>query len=196
MGNPNMRRQFVPKYEKICVDCGKSFLAVVSNGKRCKDCAELQRHNRFKTHLSKPIKRTPKECERCHQVFTPASNNVRYCDECKAEMKRLNNLRKPIKKCPCCGGYFIKTGNNQKRCPLCGFKQLYAGDYRTIAFENLPHRCGHCGVEVDLFTADVHHKDRNRNNNSLENLEILCKSCHHMEHIIRDELTGKIIGVK
>jgi hypothetical protein len=30
--------------------------------------------------------------------------------------------------------------------------------------------------------SDLHHKDRNRSNNSLNNLEQLCQKCHHLLH--------------
>lgn len=191
MGNPNMIRN--TWYNLICVDCGSSFSCRVSTAKRCESCRDKLKKSRFKTHRSVPIKRSPKHCERCNEEFVPRSNNVRFCDKCKEVIKNLRYLRKPILKCPTCGSFYIKTGNFQKRCEICGYKQLYAGDYRTIAFENLPHICNRCGIKVDLFSADVHHKDRNRQNNNLDNLEILCKSCHHKEHMIRDARTGKII---
>ena len=194
MGNINMARNTLFTIE--CIDCKIRFTSKVSIAKRCESCRVIHKTQRFKTHMSTPLKRTPKACERCAKLFTPKSNNVRFCSDCKAELKRLQHLRKPILKCPLCGSLFIKTGNNQKRCKTCQFKQLYSGDYRTIAFENLPHRCNRCNVEVSMFIADVHHKDRDRQNNRLENLEILCKSCHYNEHIVRDTNTGKIITNK
>ncbi|MBI3573571.1 hypothetical protein HY090_00790 [Candidatus Kaiserbacteria bacterium] len=30
----------------------------------------------------------------------------------------------------------------------------------------------------------MHHKDRNRNNNSLGNLELICPNCHYEEHYL------------
>ena len=32
----------------------------------------------------------------------------------------------------------------------------------------------------------IHHKDRNRNNNSLENLELICPNCHCEEHYVQN----------
>jgi 5-methylcytosine-specific restriction endonuclease McrA len=49
--------------------------------------------------------------------------------------------------------------------------------YRRIALANLPHKCALCG-ETDLRRLDVHHKDGNRKNNSIDNLVFLCKKCH------------------
>ncbi len=39
-------------------------------------------------------------------------------------------------------------------------------------------RCGYGGFEI----LQVHHKDRNRNNNDTENLELVCPNCHCEEH--------------
>ena len=48
--------------------------------------------------------------------------------------------------------------------------------YRRIAFENLPHVCSICGYWYPNL--EVHHKDKNRKNNVLSNLQIVCTSCH------------------
>lgn len=41
--------------------------------------------------------------------------------------------------------------------------------------------CQKCGYsKFDIF--QVHHKDRNRDNNKLNNLEILCPNCHYEKH--------------
>jgi predicted nucleic acid-binding Zn ribbon protein len=41
-------------------------------------------------------------------------------------------------------------------------------------------RCGYNKVEI----LQVHHKNRNRNNNNLENLELICPNCHYEEHLL------------
>ena len=51
--------------------------------------------------------------------------------------------------------------------------------YRRIAFENLPKRCAICEAKDRL---EVHHKDKNRKNNELSNLMILCTQCHKNVH--------------
>lgn len=40
-------------------------------------------------------------------------------------------------------------------------------------------KCERCG---DLINLLVHHKDRNRHNNNMSNLEVLCYQCHCAEH--------------
>ncbi len=36
--------------------------------------------------------------------------------------------------------------------------------------------------KINGFYLSIHHKDRNKNNNELENIKILCNSCHLKEH--------------
>ena len=51
--------------------------------------------------------------------------------------------------------------------------------YRKLGFKNFPNYCYICGSKKFLC---IHHKDRNRHNNLLKNLQILCKSCHNTIH--------------
>ncbi len=55
--------------------------------------------------------------------------------------------------------------------------------YRRIAFEHFPAICNIC--KKHFPNLEVHHKDRNRKNNLLLNLQILCKSCHEKTHSIK-----------
>ncbi len=43
-------------------------------------------------------------------------------------------------------------------------------------------RCGYNKYEVLV----VHHKDRNRNHNELDNLELICPNCHGEEHYLKN----------
>jgi len=53
--------------------------------------------------------------------------------------------------------------------------------YRKRALAYYGQKCGRCGIE-DIRVLLVHHKDRNRKNNEIENFEILCRNCHILEH--------------
>ena len=53
--------------------------------------------------------------------------------------------------------------------------------YRKIAFESKRKQCERCGNDNEIVLC-VHHKDRNRENNSIDNLEVLCYNCHAIEH--------------
>lgn len=50
-------------------------------------------------------------------------------------------------------------------------------------------RCGYATVEI----LHVHHKDRDRKNNTLDNLEIICPNCHYLEHYFESSLVKNYI---
>lgn len=52
------------------------------------------------------------------------------------------------------------------------------GDYRSRAFKNYEHKCAVCGWNEDERVLEVHHIDSNRENNEIDNLIILCPTCH------------------
>lgn len=56
--------------------------------------------------------------------------------------------------------------------------------YRTLAFMNNEPICNRCGFS-NKEALQVHHIDRNRENNALSNLEILCANCHMIEHRVK-----------
>lgn len=43
---------------------------------------------------------------------------------------------------------------------------------------NTCERCGYSKTKI----LQVHHKDRNRENNNIDNLELICPNCHYEEH--------------
>lgn len=56
--------------------------------------------------------------------------------------------------------------------------------YREIAFRYHPKKCNRCGYCKIPEILEVHHKDRNRQNNYSTNLEVLCSTCHNEEHFL------------
>lgn len=66
---------------------------------------------------------------------------------------------------------------------------------RRICLATQEMVCELCG-ENDIKKLQVHHKDKNRNNNKLENLSVLCEFCHNniVHKYIRDEKTGRYIS--
>lgn len=63
-------------------------------------------------------------------------------------------------------------------------------NFSKRAFAHYGKKCDQCG-SIDKLLA--HHRDGDRTNNSIENLQILCKRCHQMYHCKRDPKTGKYI---
>lgn len=46
--------------------------------------------------------------------------------------------------------------------------------------------CQHCGFDSVEEILIVHHKDRDRTNNGLDNLIVLCPNCHSIEHYVEN----------
>lgn len=70
-------------------------------------------------------------------------------------------------------------------------KSEYYRKQKLRLFEERGRRCGRCGHER-FEILEVHHRDRNRENNSLENLELVCPNCHAEEHYLKNSwLKGK-----
>ena len=65
--------------------------------------------------------------------------------------------------------------------------------YQKIAFEDykFERKCIVCGSENKI---SVHHKDRNKKNNTKENLVVLCDPCHKRIHIKDGEMGRGIVG--
>lgn len=51
-------------------------------------------------------------------------------------------------------------------------------NYRLKAMNKYSHECICCGWNEDERILEVHHIDENRENNDIENLTILCPTCH------------------
>lgn len=59
------------------------------------------------------------------------------------------------------------------------------GYYQKVRRELKPDVCEVCGVTDARL--DTHHIDRDRTNNTLENIQVLCVQCHAKRHYIEDD---------
>ena len=64
-----------------------------------------------------------------------------------------------------------------------------SSDHRRTAFKTHGEECDVCGTAENLH---VHHIDRDRSNNSPENLRVLCEEHHWDQH--RDEFAERVSG--
>lgn len=54
---------------------------------------------------------------------------------------------------------------------------------REKALNYYGRECDVCGESRDYIAYDVHHRNRDKSDNRMSNLQVLCSSCHQKEHI-------------
>lgn len=132
-------------------------------------------------------------CLECGSVFSHISsraNKAKYCGpECYHKaMHRKGSVQY---KCVHCGTAFLDSPSTKRKycskaCVNKAHKSEWKPDFTTVR-KNMMVRgmlteCVRCGYAEHPEILGVHHKDRNRKNNDLSNLEVLCPNCHSLEH--------------
>lgn len=133
----------------------------------------------------------------------------RFCSlSCAAKYRNETywaKLQRPNSQCAHCGAWFYKKPSSKKNSKsglffccrahkdagqrIGGIEEIQPShygttlqDYREIARRAYPWCCNQCQYDDVPEILVVHHIDRNRSNNKLSNLEILCPNCHALEH--------------
>lgn len=182
---------------KSCEECKKSFITYQSRQKFCSiSCSQKSRHSKkevfckncnikFETcfgtnsrifctvecfHKWNSKEKVPFVCENCSKtiyVLEKVIKNKKTCSkQCKYELLAKENSIK-------FSGIEGHSHNSYKN------GNTY---YKKYAMKNFNHICICCNVTDVMF--DVHHIDGCRSNNSLNNLCIICRSCHKRLHTI------------
>lgn len=148
----------------------------------CRSCAALFVRVKIK-----------KECEICRKIFehiSARSNKAKYCSRQCYYKARINKGNIEYK-CQHCGILFKDSlSHKRKFCSkscvgkssVSTFNPSYTTVRKAMLNRKLINKCERCGFNKEPKILGVHHKDRNRNNNELINLEILCPNCHSLEH--------------
>jgi 5-methylcytosine-specific restriction endonuclease McrA len=104
------------------------------------------------------------------------------CPECKYEYlicsycgKQIRRLKSEIIS-KSGFNYCSKECGNRHKSSL--IKKADGVAYRRNAFEHYEHKCAICGYDDCIDVLEVHHIDSNRENNEIDNLVILCPTCH------------------
>lgn len=97
------------------------------------------------------------------------------CPVCRRKFKTKKG--DPKEKIVCsrgCSNTHFRTGTKHS-----GFKTGIT-TYRKLVKLDC---CNRCGYTEEPRILQVHHKDRDRKNNKIENLEVLCPNCHRLHHL-------------
>jgi hypothetical protein len=111
-------------------------------------------------------------CIRCKKLFRPTGRNCKRCPECR-KLHASEGAKDRHKRT------YERKGHNQLGPNNNAWKGGIASSvYRRIAYEHYGKVCQRCGAVAVL----VHHKNEDRYDSSVENLEPLCKRCHQLHH--------------
>lgn len=126
-------------------------------------------------------------CSAQHRAanLTPPEPNVK-CAFCSKEFYKNTSKQTGSKS----QLYFCCRGHKDEAQRIGGIEaiqpdhygRISENTYRRIAFAIKPKKCERCGYAAHEAAIVVHHIDRNRSNNDISNLEILCANCHAIEH--------------
>lgn len=123
-----------------------------------------------------------KNCITCGDSFKSTGQNHKRCFSCakQAKLKGMNDWYYKHKiPGPGSGGKPEKANQNYKH-GQCVFRR-----WAKERLKSLDYCCERCGTYIDVSVRGTwagHHKDHNRLNNIKDNLEVLCKKCHQIEH--------------
>lgn len=149
-----------PRRDRVCEECGAGF--------RAHQCQINRGGGRF--------------CSTgCGVSWRNKRDNPSKRPEARAKISR-NHADVSGRKNPMFGrrGILAPGWIDGRRLNDDGSKNTRDEPYRALALKRKPRVCEYCGVAPsELRRLNVHHKDRNRANNNIENLEVLCVECHH-----------------
>lgn len=140
----------------------------------------------------------PKFCEVCTAEFVPSGPAARFCSE-HAEQRRKEAGRRNTQTYRIRNGLIEKPGvgkggnqaklneDSQFKTGIAFFQTEARKEVRTRRY---CERCNKDLLNASRYQWVAHHRDHNRANNVLPNLELLCKRCHQLEHECHKHLKG------
>lgn len=142
---------------------------------------------------------TDKICKRCGIIYTPTGRSQRFCPACGKIRQResVDRYRKNHGAAVGIGSGNLqdKERNHQWKGGVASYTKLKIS---SLSQEN--YVCERCHKDLSHFIQNkkcyaqwvVHHKDYNQDNNTIDNLELLCKRCHQLEHDCESHLPNKV----
>jgi hypothetical protein len=135
-----------------------------------------------------------KTCRACGVVFKPKAPCNLYCSfECsepiRIEKQRRASYAAWVKEAVRTGREHVvgvgKGGSNPKYKDHPQYKTGISQFAKLRPVVKERRYCERCSKDLEFvgsFEWCVHHRDHDRTNNEIENLELLCKRCHQIEH--------------
>jgi len=174
------------RHEKICIHCKTTFNVPDYRKNTALFCSRscMALHSRVQIETN---------CAECGSKFTHISSRVNKAKYCSPNCyhKAMSKKGKTQYHCLHCGiGFLGALSQNRKYCSKkCvgksakeTFDPVFTTVRKAMLRRGLILKCNQCGYDTEPKILGVHHKDRNRKNNDLSNLEVLCPNCHSLEH--------------
>ncbi len=136
-----------------------------------------------------------KVCEVCgstHEVPKHRQDIARYCSR-PCYYKAMTTKGTVTYTCEVCAVQFLSAPSKDRkycsaRCRGLGSRSHNPGSKNTyrVWFQRRGAlvECERCNYNAHPEVLVIHHKDRDRQNNDLSNLEVLCPTCHAVEHYV------------
>jgi len=151
----------------------------------------------------------PKQCLNCGEVFPYERRRNKFCSQsCAASFNNKGVVRTEVvnsKTCAHCGENKEKRHN--KYCDFCIEKGVYnyphsleeilsESGVRAYLLRTREYRCQECGLDMwrdRPIALEVDHVDGNPDNNTEENLRLVCPNCHALTESFKGKArsTGK-----
>lgn len=176
----------------ICLFCEKPF-RVWHNTQKQKFCSLSCWMKYARTHKivgDQPRKRIEVICDGCGQKFgrPPCwwkKNKVRFC--CNACKGRWQARQLVQVECVVCSKKFVTNVCNRTRVKYCSHfcqrkanpKKRNSRKARRVADLT---ECQKCGYKEHPEILQAHHKNKDRTDDTPENIIVLCPNCHALEH--------------
>jgi len=154
--------------------------------------------NTFYAKPSHIAKGWARYCSKNCQYKGQSTGSMLPCNTCgKPTYKTLTDLRRSKSKLFFCSNSCQTSWRNTR---YSGIKHSNwttgESSYRQILGRaDIPKECCKCHTKDTRILA-VHHKDKNRDNNTLVNLMWLCHNCHYLVHHYEDESVGFLGFIK
>lgn len=162
-----------------CAGCGKEFRGSHLYQRRycSRECSDMHRTGNGRARQERQVK-----CQNCGNEFTVQAYQEGVAKFCSRKCQR-EGFKKTIHcRCDQCGKDFTKRPSEMMAKNYCS-KLCY-----QVAITNVREqvtargKCERCGWHEEVGILRIHHKNRDRENNTLENLELLCPTCHDLDH--------------
>jgi hypothetical protein len=167
--------------------------------KRCLKCRKAD----FSKRQKEAPKNVEKRCVQCGSYFLVdrwKASLKKYCS--KRCLYQYHSKKGGTVEVPCdiCGKVVKRNPSNVQKNNYCGYECMGRGKIldapRTNNWANVRawfsrfnrmSKCETCGYSEVPEILVVHHKDRDRENNHLSNLAVLCPNCHAIEHLAENK---------